>query len=355
MKKGALLESLETVLVVTVITLLIWLYAEGETIQTDSRPISIRFVAPTTGLAITVPGQEPGTTTISVTAILQASRGDWPRITEWVRNKTVEIEVKAPAPDSHDEQQTINLLDALNRSPLTREARAFVKEVTPQSMTVRVQTLETIEMGLRVDPGELELSNEANEEPTFSPDKVQVQLPTEDARLVRGQNLKLIARLDKIGPDTLGENTQNVVAVDLSLPPELENKPHIELARHSVDVTFVVDKLTKQIVLDRVQVRLTISDEITGQYDIQIDPDTQRIIPVTLKGPEEAINYITNHIKEQPDLVRASIIIKLADLQGDPPYSAPLYIDVPQGVTVVSPDPTQTLITYTVTKLNPQP
>jgi hypothetical protein len=350
MKKGALLELLETVLVVTVITVLIWLYAEGETIRTETRTISVRFVAPTTGLAITVVGQEPGTTTTSVEATLQASRGDWDRITEWARNETVEIEVSAP--ESADEEQTLNLLDALNSSPLA-DVRAFVKEVSPRSVAVRVQTLETIEMGLRVDPGELELSAE---EPTFSInntpiDTIQVELPTEDARLVRDLNLKLVARLDELDDVTLAENTQNKIPVNLSLPPELQDKPYIKLARNSVDVTFIVDKLTEQIELPRVQVRLSISDDITGQYRIRIDPDTNRFIKVTLKGPEEAIS----RIKEEPDLVRASIILKLSDLQEDAPHAAPLYIDVPEGVTVVSPEPTQTTITYTVTDLAPQP
>lgn len=344
MKKGALLESLETVLVVTVITMLIWLYAEGETIQTEEREIQVRFVAPTTGLAITVSGQEPGTTTVRISATLQASRGDWDRITEWVRSETVEIEVNAP--ETADEEQTLNLLEALNRSPLA-EVHAFVKEVSPQSVTVRVQKLVTVEMGLRIDPGELELTAD---EPTFSPDTIEVQLPTEDARMVEDFHLKLVARLDKIDADTLKEDTHNVVSVELSLPPELQNRPHIKLARESVDVTFLVDKLTEEIQRDRVQVRLTISDEITGLYQIQIDPDTQRFITVTLRGPKEAIN----RIKEEPDLVRAQIILKLSDLQDDASHAAPLYIDVPEGVTVVSPEPIQ-MVTYTVTALTPQP
>lgn len=345
MKKGALLESLETVLVVTVITMLIWLYAEGETIQTQERDISVRFVAPTTGLAITVAGQEPDTpaaTTVSISATLQASSGDWTRISDWVHNETVEIEVNAPKTD--DEEQTLNLLDALNSSPLAEEVRAFVKEVSPESITVRVQTLETVEMGLRVDPGELELTAD---EPTFSPDTIEVQLPTEDAKRVEDFNLKLVARLDKIDADTLKEDTHNVVSVELSLPPELQNRPHIKLARASVDVTFLVDKLTEEIELPRVQVRLTISDEITGLYQIQIDPDTQRFITVTLRGPKEAIN----RIKEEPDLVRAQIILKLSDLPDDASHAAPLYIDVPEGVTVVSHEPPQTTISYTVTPL----
>ena len=93
-----------------------------------------------------------------------------------------------------------------------------------------------------------------------------------------------------------------------------------------------------------------ISDVITRDYDILIDPEIQRIMPVTVKGSEEAIR----RIKAEPGLVKASITIKLSDLQEDPPYSAPLDIYVPKGVTVVTPDTLPT-ITYTVTDLDSQP
>jgi hypothetical protein len=349
MKKGALLESLETVLVVTVITMLIWLYAEGETIITDTRKFKVQFVTPpTSGLAISLPDQAPGTTTITISATLQVSSGDRARIDELLRGGTLQIEVNVPTTD--DELQTLNLLDALNNSPLA-DMRAFVKEVLPASQEVRVQTLELVDMGLSIARGELELSTVKSEEPVFSPEKIRVELPSKDAALVRSQNLKLTAHLDRLDPDTLSEDTQNNVSVELSLPPQLQDKQHITLTQETVNVKFILDKLTEQIELDRVQVRLNISDDITGQYRIEIDPGAQRFIPVTLKGPEEMIN----RIKDEPDLIRAQITIKHSDLQEDPPHSAPLYIEVPQGVTVVSPVPTQTLITYTVTDLTPQP
>jgi hypothetical protein len=354
MKKGTLLETLETVLVVTVITMLIWLYAEGETIQTEERKITISFVAPTSGLAISVPNTEPGTTTKRiVTATLQASRGDWDNIKEWVSSETIQIEVNTLDNGITYEEQTINLLDALNNSPLA-EVRAFVKEVTPPSVTVTVQKIVAVEMGLRVDPGELELTAD---EPTFlvdnvPVDKIQVELTTEDAKTVEELGLKLVVDLNELDASTLKEDTQNVIPVELSLPPELQNKPHIKLAHDSVVVSFLVDKLTEEIELPRVQVRLMISDVITRDYDILINPETQRIMPVTVKGSEEAIS----RIKAEPGLVKASITIKLSDLQEEPPHSAPVEIYVPKGVTVVSPDPLPTITyTYTVTELDSQP
>ncbi len=351
MKKGALLESLETVLVVTVITALIWLYAEGETILTENREITIEFVTPTPGLAITLPEGTPGNSTTSVTATLQASSGDWARISNWARSQVVEVEVQAPPTDRYENEQTINLLDALNNSHLA-DVRAFVKEVTPSTKTVRVQKLEYVEMGLRVEPGELELSSVPSEEPTFSPDKVRVQLPSVDAALVRSQNLKLTAHLDRLDPDSLVEDTQKTASVGLSLPPELQNKPHIILDQDRVDVTFILDKLTREITLNRVQVKLNISDDLT-RYSIQIE-DTERFIPaVTLKGPEEIINRIEQQMSEEipggRDMVRAQITIKHSDLLEPEPYFAVLHIDVPEGVTIIAPLPNQTFITYKVT------
>jgi len=114
-------------------------------------------------------------------------------------------------------------------------------------------------------------------------------------------------------------------------------------------VTFVVRKLKEELVLPRVQVRLLLSDEITGDYDIKIDPESQRIISVSLSGPAETIR----RIEEDPGLVRASILIKLADLTSHDSHTAQLLIDAPDGVQATATEPDLTTITYTATELAP--
>ena len=348
MKQNALLESLETILVVTVITALIWLYAEGETIATQSKKLQVRFVPPTAGLAVSIPGQpanETGIAEVTVTANIQASRGDWPRINDWVRENTIDLEVRTPSADT--EEQAITLRDALNLSSLT-SINAFVKEVDPPDVTVRIQRLVQESMAIRLERGDLELSDE---EPTVTPSRVAVTMPANVAELVHERGLKLVARLDELDPATLVEDTQEVASVRLDLPTELQGLPFIRPGRDQVDVTFVVRKVTEEIQLPRVQVRLLVSDAITGRYDIQIDPENQRILSVTLSGPAKAIR----RIEEDPSLVSASILIKLADLtNSEDNHAAPLNIDVPEGVEVTAVEPNLTTITYTATELDAQ-
>jgi len=43
---GKLWHRLETIIVVTVITVLIWLYAEGENVQRYTRSVMVQFVPP---------------------------------------------------------------------------------------------------------------------------------------------------------------------------------------------------------------------------------------------------------------------------------------------------------------------
>lgn len=351
MKQGALLETLETILVVTVITALIWLYAEGETINTESKKIKVRFVPPTAGLVVTVPGQastEFGVAATTVTATIQASRGDWAKVSEWVRNETVDIEVQAPSADTED--QVINLREALNQSALA-DINAFVKEIDPATVTVRVRQLRDVPMDISIERGELELSDF---EPTFNPDTINVTMPAEAAQLVRDQNLKLVARLDKLDPDSLAEDTQNVESVELNLPDELQTyAPISKLAQNKTDVTFVVRKVTETFELPRVQVRLNISDDITGQYRIRFEPESQRFLRVTVRGPAETIRRIKEDANSS--LVRASVLIKMADLGPDGNKAAPLEIFVPEGVQVIAKEPNLTTITYVASPLNDQP
>jgi hypothetical protein len=350
MKKGTLLESLETVLVVTVIAALIWLYAEGETVITQTRRVNVRFVAPTTGMAVSLTDQESsvvGGAVLDVQAALQASQGDLPRIAEWVRNETVDIEVRVPS--STDEVQVINLQDVLNQSPLA-DLNAFIKETSPETVSVRVQQLRTVEMPIRIEKGDLELSDEAP--PLIVPDKVAVTMPANLAQLVSDQSIQLVARLDLLDRETLEQDTLNVETVELNLPTELLNQSHVNLSRPRVEARFLVRRNTAEFTLERVQVRLRITDDITGLYRIQIDPSSQRILRVKVRGPNEAVKRIEN----DPSLVRASILIKMEDLTNSANnHTAPLDIFLPEGVKIVSVEPNLTTVTYTAEALNPQP
>ncbi len=348
MKQSKLLEMLETVLVVTVITALIWLYAEGETIQTQSKKIKVRLVPPTAGLVVSIPGQpatETGIASVTVTASLQASRGDWPRINDWLRENEVDIEVRTPTAST--EEQTIDVRQELNESPLA-DINAFVKEVDQPNLSARIQQLRQVQMGVLAEIGTLELSDE---EPTFNPSRVVVSMPAELAEQVREQNLKLTGRLDLLDESTLVEDTQEVANVQLDLPTELQDLPFVRPEQDRIDVTFVVRKLTEELVLPRVQVRLLLSDEITGKYDIKIDPESQRIISVSLSGPAETIR----RIQEDQGLVRASIRIKLGDLTSQDNHAAQLLIDAPDGVEATATESDLTTITYKAIELTPQP
>lgn len=352
MKQGALLEVLETVLVVTVITALIWLYAEGETINTQTRTITIRLVAPMAGQAVSVPEHETsetGEVELEVEATIQASRGNWQRIEELIRR---EIEVKVSSPNSSTSQvQPINLREALNQSALT-DVNAFVKEVEPANVSVRVQQLQNVPMGIRIERGNIEISDDG--EPKSDPATVMVTMPAEIAQKVRDQDIELIVHLDQLPPDKLLEDEQQSPSVVLRLPPELVGVPFVTLGQDRVNVTFIVRKQTEEIVLSRVQVRLRLSDEITGLYKIKIDPDTQRYLGVTLRGPSNTIQSIRDD--ESQSLVQASILIKLADLTSEDNHTAPLEWVLPDGVEIISTDPADiNTITYTPTELVEQP
>ncbi len=360
MKQGRLLEILETIVVVTVISCLIWLYAEGETISTQSKKITVRFVAPVQDLVVStldVTQVENATNQIKVDATIQASRGDWARINDWLRQNTIDIEVADPG-TALSEDQTINLKDALNLSQLDH-LNAFVKEVEKDTVKVRVQSLEDVQMGIRIERGSLELSDQPNEMPTIfneSGDEpisvISVKMPVELADLVKTQKLRLIANLDQLDPSTLTPGVPLNYLVDLDLPPELQNKPFVSLNMDSVRVKFIIRKQTETLQLERVQVKLLITDELTGKYNIRIDPESQRFIELTLSGSTNAIRSI----RENESLVNAWINIKLSDLTDDTVHSATLIINVPTGVEYTVTKPADiTTITYSATKLETTP
>lgn len=343
MNKGVLLENLETVLVVTVIAVLIWLFAEGETVEPLTKTVRVEFITPHKDLAVSVQGAAQGSAVQEVEVTFQVSQSNKRKIEQMIRDQTVKVEVQDPK-DAGPEQ-TINLKDELSRSSLA-DLGAYIQKTEPQTVAVGVMTLQTVSLGIEAVLGELELSDHP---PTFSPAQVRVTLPQRLADLARDRDLKLLARLDELDASQFQEDIQEVRKVRLSLPTELAS-PHAVFSPKSTEVTFVVRKLTKQITLEGVQVRLMISAEFAGKYPALIDPQ-QEFQRVTLKGPTEAIDRIdANH-----DLVVAFLLLKSSDLNEPGDHSAPLDILVrtTDRVQIVSPLPLQTMIDYTVPPLSP--
>jgi len=334
MNKGDLLETLETALVVTVITVLIWLYAEGETIQLVTKTVDIEFVAPNATMAIELNGKPADARVKEVDISYQVSRSNRSKVEQFLREQqAIKIEVRTNGEGGSE--QIIDLKDDLSASPLA-EMGAYIQSTDPPTATVRLIELRTVTLPIEPLLGELELSEEA---PTFSPAQVELTLPKDLADLAQAKGLSLNALMNELDASRFEEDTQNVRKVRLGLPPELAS-PHARF-NPNTEVTFVVLKRTHEITLDRVQVRVSISDAWTGKRQITID--TQQFIEVQLKGPAEVID----RIDETNELVWATLKLNSDDLtEGD--HQAPLNILVPEGVTIVSPQPLQTMIDYTV-------
>jgi hypothetical protein len=334
MNKGTLLETLETVLVVTVIAVLIWLFAEGETIQPVTKTVAIEFVAPNATLAVEVNGEPAENRTQEVDINLQVSRSNRSKIEEFLQGQqAIRIEVRPT--NNGDPEQIIDLKNELSTSALA-ERGAYIQSTDPPTTAVRLIELRTISLPIEPLLGELELSEEA---PTFSPAQTQVTLPKDLADLAQAKGLSLSAMMNELDASSFVEDLQYVRKVKLTLPAELAS-PYAKF-NPNTEVTFLVLKRTSDLTLKQVQVRVAISDLWTGKYQIQIDPD--RFIEVQLRGPAEVID----RIDKSNELVWALLKLNSDDLtQGE--HQAPLYILVPEGVTVVSPEPLQTMIDYTV-------
>jgi len=333
MNKGALLETLETGLVVTVITVLIWLFAEGETIQPVTKTVDIEFVAPNTTMAVEIDGEPTATQLKKVDITLQVSRSNRGKIDQYLREQAIKIEVQPT--EAGTTVQVINLKDELAASPLT-ELGGYVQSTDPSTYAVRLIELRTIDMPIVPLLGELQLSEEA---PKFKHEIIPVTLPKDLADRAVAEGLSLYAMMNKLDTSSFVEGNQFTRNVKLELPPELEN-PHAKFDPNNV-VTFIVLKRTQDITLPQVQVRVAISDLWTGQYQIEIEPE--RFIEVDLRGSAEVIE----DIGQNNELVWALIKLNSDDL-AEGTHQAPLNIFVPEGVAVVSPKPLRTMIDYTV-------
>lgn len=338
MNKVKLLQKLETYTIVTVIAVLVWLYAEGENVVTESATITVQFVS---GPEVLV---EP-TTLNNVSIKFESSTS---KLADVRAAATRPIKVNV-IPDPQNRDQQVNLRDRLQDSTAFSELRVVITEVDPARPTVRVELLKTRnDVEIIVPPqSDLDLVGP----PLVNPAKVAVQVPEGYTRpadggtpLVDLDKLVLAVRLSDIKDLAAAPKGVPLTReVPVTLPDNLRLYPNITITPPRVTVTLTIRKQTATGKVPSVPIRVIMPIVEANKYEVIPEPN-QSFLPedVELSGPRDVIDKIV--AKELP--LSADLRLSSAELdQGI--TSKLLEINRPAGVDLVSPPPR---LTFTIKK-----
>jgi hypothetical protein len=268
---------------IAIVTLVIWLLAESESLRTEKVRVEVQFGAdPATNRLVSTVGDFNGTVTVR----LQGSNARVDALAAALR-KSIRLEPGMEGVSADPGEHAVNLEAALRALPLVRDSAVSLSEVEPATVTILVDSLVTRDIAVKVVIPEGQVVDGA---PEASPATVQVTYPKSAARDLPPE-ATAIARLDASSlaqlPDGRRGTLNNIL---LELPEPVWSMEGVKLTPAQVSVTVRLRSRVDVYTIPSAPVQLRLPVEAAGKYDL--DTDTTELKDIAVVGPLDLIAQI---------------------------------------------------------------
>ncbi len=273
-----------SLVVVTLVTALIWLFAESESLTTKTEQARIVLTDPLDQHLISVLTPEFG-------GVVRATfRGSAAAIQTAPRTLSDGVRVALGEQGFSDTtgEQTVDLLAALRSDEALRNAGLQALDVTPRTVRVEVERLRTIE-DVEVSP---QLAGvEPAEAPTIEPPRVSMTAPRSVLNALEASmgGARVIARLPPTALEALQPGEPRTIETRLALPPPLTGARGVTIEPETVNITLTVRRLVDSAVVPSVPVWPLPPPTERGRFQIEIASDDRLVRDVSVTGPSETI------------------------------------------------------------------
>lgn len=275
-------ETVRTVFVVTIVTLLVWLFAESRTLRTQTVivPVEISPGGAASAFRLTDTDEWAGSIEVELagpTAVMDSVR------TAALEGITLEIGGELP---SEPGVRTVELIDAIRQHALFAESGLVVRRVSPRLLALEIDRLESLVLPIEVDLEGMQTSGPV----TVEPSEVTVRLPASIA-----QGLELHANA-KIPPSRLSTLTPGRRTEISQVPIEVVGLPEgawgIRLQESRAVVNMAIRVKTESLTLREIPVRLSVIPADLAVWTMEMPPEDRVLEDVVLTGPKSAIEQI---------------------------------------------------------------
>ncbi len=279
-------QRLETGAVVTLITVLIWLYAENKNTHTFEQQIHYRFV-PAAEYAMAI---EPDNRRVA-TITFRASTAQNALLNQLADERSAfDVPIRDRAAGEAASQE-VDLREKF--SELFADLGIAVDSVYPPTEAVRAERLESVSVPVRVT---FEADVAVRNTPTVDPGEIPLSVPS--SFVTTASELWVEA----VVPDSaLAEAEVNVATtreVELRVPEAMLQQAdsfqrrHLNLIKKTVRVTFTVSDEREQYTLERVKLLIQDSPLVRRKYELDVPDDQLVLPPIQISGPREVIERI---------------------------------------------------------------
>jgi len=279
--------SAKEVLAVVVVTTLIWLYAEAESVATTNVETFVRLSAPEGADRVVNPVDPSWTGEISIR--LQGARGSIDAAKSALA-RGVDLTLGAGGIPGRPGQHSINLQNAIQNATLQDHTGVVVASVDPPTLTVDVETIVRFaDVPIRFDPPEgMLIAGDIVIEPAIA----TVTAPQSVVERVIGGDapLEAMVRLSVVDLDSLVPGVPRTMTGTLELPDNLLANPDVTISPQSVLVTLRIQSQLGEVELPSVPVWEWIPPPEADNWMITIDPPF--LSDLTITGPIDLIRRI---------------------------------------------------------------
>ncbi len=329
-------QKIETYTLVSMLTVLVWLYAEAETVKPNSLPIQISFSGSGSQLISPSHPEAVSATFRCTTAQLAALRA--------LRDRDVPFEIDVTARD--DGMNQIDVKQGLEHHPRIAALGVVVDRVHPPELTVQIERLVDEKLAVEFDPQQRELENDA----VVDPAEITVTMPSSLKQILAENNVTTLkARLDEERFAEVPEGVPTPLQdVRIVIPPVLQAE-HVSLSETSVTVTLTILRQWVEEHRWPVPIRYQLPP---GAHRFRITlSEGEDTTKVNLKGPPEVIDRIKRYKLPTLAILEFTLTeLEEAATRTDPgeALSKPAVLHLPPKVIAF---PSTPRIEYTVEKI----
>lgn len=280
---SGLRPMLANVAVVTVVSLLLWLWAAGQTRETSTVEVMVLISPSDAERSIVTPAEA-----IAVSLEIRGARHELERAVDRLSGKTILLRTGRPEVPASPGQHTIDLAGALNRSEEVISLGVAAIGSVPTATTIDVMETATVEAKIvPVIPG-VQLAGPAE----ATPGTTRVTLPKS---LVSGLGADptIEAFVTAAQANAREAGRRDVIEVNLRVPEALEEQARlVRMVPDRAKVSFTLQSRSSSTVLRLVPVQIAGPPLDLDGYQVSIDPGNEFLRDVEVTGPAATIRQL---------------------------------------------------------------
>lgn len=320
-----MLEFIRNALIVIVITCLVWLFAEAESLRTTQGPAEIVFVTEAgSDRVVMLPDSADKLSGRVMTQVEIEGSAASIDAAERVLRRPLRLTPGMDGVPREPGERMVRLAEVLRSHPDLRQLGITVRKIDPAEVRIMIDQIETRELKV-VSPVERDDVEGAVE---VRPATVKMRLPASQAKLLTESSV-LTARLDAdvVRSLTRGRR-QTVPGVTLALPPELTLPGVVALEPRTVDVSLTMRAQVRTITIPTVPVHVRLAPAELGMWDIEIPEQDRFITDVSCTGPFEGIAAL----EDRSVTLVATLALSFEELERGVTSKEVVFLDLPPGV-----------------------